>query len=188
MPRQSTINSAARRVRLADFIDSFGNAMVKKCSACNKHGRICKVHVRSGKCSECVRRNQRCDVKVTESEFKRLIAQKEDLRKKIQESRDAQEGAFRVQQKAIEDLRVARAREERLRLEMDLLDRRADEVISVETRDLAEEEQQEGVTLLVPDPDPGFSLSPSTWGAWDGLPLEFWEADPSALVPVTSAG
>jgi hypothetical protein len=89
--------------------------MVKKCSLCDKYSRVYKVHIRSGKCSECLRRGQRCDVKVTQSEFKRLAKEKDKLRRRIQEARDEQEAAIRVYEKALEDLKVARARKERLR-------------------------------------------------------------------------
>jgi tRNA A-37 threonylcarbamoyl transferase component Bud32 len=89
--------------------------MVKKCSTCVKHNRVCKVYVCLGKCSECLRRSQRCDVRVTESEFKRLAAEKEKLRARLKESCEAQNTAMKALEKALEDLRVARAREERLR-------------------------------------------------------------------------
>jgi len=128
--------------------------MVKKCSTCDKHGRVCKVHVRSGKCSECLRRGQRCDVKVTQSEFKRLAEEKNKLRKRIQEARDEQEAAMRIHEKALEDLKVARAREERLRQQMDLVDRRAEEAIAVEERSIEEQEAAEaaeGSELLPSD-------------------------------------
>jgi hypothetical protein len=114
--------------------------MVKKCSTCVKHSRVCKVHVRSGKCSECLRHGQRYDVKVTESEIKRLTAE-EKLRVKIKESRDAQNEGMHIHEKVLKDLRVARAREERLRTQMDLLDRRAEEAIADEERSIEEEER-----------------------------------------------
>ena len=85
VPGKSTL----RRHRLAEFVELFGDTMVKKCDTCSKHGRVCKVHLRSGKCSECLRRGQRCNVRVTESEFKRLAAEKEKLRADIKESRAA---------------------------------------------------------------------------------------------------
>ena len=89
--------------------------MVKKCSTCVKHNCVYKVYIRSGKCSECLRRGQRCNVRVTESEFKRLAVEKEKLRARIKESREAQNAAMKASEKALEDLRVARACEERLR-------------------------------------------------------------------------
>lgn len=159
--------------------------MVKKCATCVKHNRVCRVHVRSGKCSECLRRGQRCNVQVTESEFKRLVDQKAKLRDQIRESREAQETAMKAHERALEDLRVARAREERLRTQMDLIDRRAEEAIAVETRDI---EEQEAAEALLPEDAPdalGFSLSPSTWGAFEGFSLEYWE-DPLLGTPATS--
>lgn len=89
MPKQRSESSTTRRKRLVDFIESVGEVMVRKCSSYTKHGRVCKVHVRSGKCSECLRRGQRCDVRVTESEFERLAEEKERLRARIKESREA---------------------------------------------------------------------------------------------------
>ena len=53
MPPQS---STLRRRCLADFLDRFGEAAIKKCSTCAKHSRVYKVYIRSGKCNECVRR------------------------------------------------------------------------------------------------------------------------------------
>jgi galactokinase len=180
-PQQPVASSTFRRRRLAEFIETFGNVMVKKCSTCAKHNRVCKVHVSSGKCSACHFRNQRCDVRVTQSEFTRLAAEKEKLRKQIKESRDAQDAALKAHERALEELRVARSREERLRQQMDLIDRRADEAIAVESREIEELDQAESSEVLTfgEVPEDGFNLhlSPSTWGAFEGYPLDFW--DPS---------
>jgi uncharacterized protein YdcH (DUF465 family) len=117
--------------------------MVQKCSTCVKHSRVCEAHVRSGKCGECLRRGQGCDVRVTESEFKRLASDKEELRSRIKEAKEAQDTAMKAQEKAWEDLRAARAREERLRQQMYLLDRCAAEAIYVEGRGIEEQEREE---------------------------------------------
>jgi hypothetical protein len=182
MPKASTkapALSTVRRHELADFVDLFGKEMVKKCSTCVKHGRVCRVHVRSGKCGACNRLGQRCDVKVTQSEFRRLAEEKLKLKEQIQESRDKQEEAFRAHEKALEEMRVARAREERLRQQMDLLDRRADEAIAVEEqsiRELEQLEQSEEFDLEgVPSEGLSLQLSPSTWGAFEGFPVDYWE-------------
>jgi hypothetical protein len=86
MPKQPQLSSTIHCHRLYEFVESFSEVIVKKCSTCVKHSRVCKVHVRSGKCSKCLCRRQRCNVKVTELEFKRLAAEKEKLRAKIKES------------------------------------------------------------------------------------------------------
>jgi len=52
---------------------------------------------------------------VTELEFKRLAAKKDKLRARIKESQAAQDVAIKAYKKALEDLRVACARKERLR-------------------------------------------------------------------------
>jgi hypothetical protein len=54
-------------------------------------------------------------VRVTKLEFKRLAAEKEKLRTRIKESYKAQNAAIKALEKALEDLRVARAYKEHLR-------------------------------------------------------------------------
>ena len=179
MPAVRTRNSTTRRLDLADFIDSFGDIMVQKCSSCVQHNRVCKVHLRSGKCNHCNRQNQRCDVKVTQSEFRRLTEEKQKLKRQIDE-------ALSAQADALEALRTARAREERLRQQMDLTDRRAAEAIAVESRALEELDAREGQeTLPLDTPSEGLALqlSPSTWGALEEVPDGFWEntLDPQLL-------
>lgn len=187
MPPRHRESSSLRRHRLYQFIDEFGETMVKKCATCAKHNRVCKVHVRSGKCSECVRRGQACDVKVSESEFRRLVREKEKLRQQLQDSRAAQDAAMKAQEKALEDLRVARAKEERLRRQMDLLDSRAEEAISVEERGIAEQEiEEQSITFDGPPEGLALNLSPSTWGAFEGFSMDYW--DPSGGIPSTSVG
>jgi hypothetical protein len=171
MPAVRTRNSTERRLDLADFIDNFGDTMVQKCSNCAQHNHVCKVHLRSGKCNHCNRKNLRCDVKVTQSEFRRLTEEKQKLRRQIDE-------ALSAQADALEALRTARAREERLRQQMDLTDRRAAEAIAVESRALEELEAAEGQETLVPDTSTeglALQLSPSTWGALEDVPAGFWE-------------
>ena len=134
---RTTSNSTTRRLDLADIIDAFGDTMVRKCSNCAKHNRLCKVHLGSGKCNHCNRKNIDCDVKVTQSEFRRLTEEKQKLRRQIDE-------ALSAQAEALEMLRTARAREERLRKQMNLTDQRAAEAIAVESRALEELESEEG--------------------------------------------
>ena len=52
---------------------------------------------------------------MTKLEFKRLAAEKEKLRVRIEESYKAQNAIIKALEKALEDLRVARAYKERLR-------------------------------------------------------------------------
>jgi hypothetical protein len=179
MPKQPTDSSTARRHRLYEFIESAGEVMVQRCATCVQHNRVCKVHIRSGKCSECVRRGQRCNVRVTESEFQRLLKEKEKLQSRIKETREAQDVAMKAHEKALGDLRTARAREERLRMQMDLLDRRTEEAIAVEERSIEDLEAKEraelGLVLPPVEPTDTIALSPSTWGAIADLPEGFWE-------------
>jgi hypothetical protein len=171
-------SSTLRRHRLAVFLDSFGSIAMKKCSTCAKHGRICKVHIRSGKCNECVRRGQRCDLQVTRSEFDRLIKEKSKLQQGISEAVRAQEEADEALQKALDARRTARAREERLRRQLDLIDSRASDAIAVESEALVEPDQRGGdsAACLCLESGPEFSLSPSTWNALDGLDDSFWDS------------
>jgi DNA-directed RNA polymerase subunit L len=54
-------------------------------------------------------------VRITKLEFKRLAVEKEKLRIRIKESYKAQNAVIRALEKALEDLRVARAYKEQLR-------------------------------------------------------------------------
>lgn len=168
MPKSSTENSTTRRHKLAAFIDDFGETMVKSCSTCRKHKRVCKVHTRSGKCSECLRRGQRCDVRVTQSEWERLKAEKTKLRREIQE-------AYETQERARDELRAAFAKEMRLRQQMDLLDKRAEEAIAVEEANIEELERDEALELEEVPGGLALGLSPQAWSALDGFPASFWE-------------
>jgi hypothetical protein len=177
MPVVHTRNSTTRRLDLADFLDNFGNTMVQKCSSCAMHNPVGKVHIRSGGSNHCDRMNQKCDVKVTQSEFCRLTEEKQKLKRQIDE-------ALSAQAEALEALRTARAREERLRQQMDLTDCRAVEAIAVESRSLEELEAEEAQETLVLDTSVeglALQLSPSTWSVLEDVPLGFWE---NSLDPV----
>jgi hypothetical protein len=84
---------------------------------------------------------------------------------------------MKAYKKALEDLRVARAREERLRSQLDILDCRAEEAIVVEECSIEEQEREELVVLNLEGSSEGLALhlSPSTWSAFEGLPNRFWE-------------
>jgi hypothetical protein len=104
-----------------------------------------------------------------------LLAQKEELCGKLKETRVAQDVAIKAYKKALEDLRVARACEERLRMQMDLLDRRAEDAIAVEEREIEEMETGEVLEPVVEELN-GPLLTLQTWGAFEDLPDDFWVA------------
>jgi len=147
MPKSQPKSSTTRRKQLADFVNSSGDIMVKACSTCVKHGRVCKVHVRSGKCSACRRRGQHCNLQVTHSEWTRLRTEKERLRSALREVADEQANAR-------EALSAAYMKGMRLRREMDLLDEEASEAIAVEERNIEEleaiERQEAAETMEFP--------------------------------------
>lgn len=92
---------------------------------------------------------------------------------------------MKAHEKALNDLRVARAREERLRQQMDLIDQRAEEAIAVEERNIEELEQAEvRETINFSDASGGglaLNLSPATWSALEGFDDDYW--DLPAFVP-----
>ncbi|KAK5109714.1 hypothetical protein LTR85_002283 [Meristemomyces frigidus] len=118
--------------------------------------------------SPCNKRNQQCDAKVTQSEFRRLVAEKEKLRRSIDE-------ALVSQEKALEELRTARAREERLRQQTDWADQRASEAIAVEDRCIQEQEIDELLVLGGQSEGLALNLSPGTRGAMEGSPDGYCE-------------
>lgn len=171
MPKQPPRSSTARRKELVEHIELFGDDMVKACSSCAKHSRRCRIHARSGKCSECLKRNQSCDVKVTQSEFRRLADEKKKLQRGIQEAVAAQESAFAAHEAALEALRIARSREQRLRQQMDLVDARASDAIAVESAALEELD-----LASVPAGDLNLHLSPGTWAELDNQGVDWWDS------------
>ena len=176
MPKQKPSTSTNRRCRLCDFINSFREVIVQKCSTYAQNKRVCKVYIYLGKCSECMRYSQQCNVCVTELEFKRLAAEKEKLRVQIKESRNAQDAAIKAHKKALEELRVQRAREEQLQLQIDLLDCRAKDAIAVKSREIKElkrEEASQTIEFARPSKSLALNLSPSTQSAFEGLPLNY---------------
>jgi hypothetical protein len=79
--------------------------------------------------------------------------------------RDVQEEEFRAHKKALERMHVARAKEEQLRQQIDLLDRQADEAIAVEEQNIQELEQTEASETMAfnsPSKSLALQLSPST--------------------------
>ena len=111
-------------------------------------------------------------MRVTQSKFTQLITEKEKLQAQIKESYKAQNKALKASKKALEELRVACARKEQLRQQIDLLDRRAEEAISVEEQSIAEQELDKG-TITFNSSLEGVVLSPSTQGAFKNLPLKY---------------
>jgi len=55
---------------------------------------------------------------------------------------------MKIYKKALKDLKIARAREERLRQQMDLVDCQAEEAIAVEERSIEEQEAAEAAENL----------------------------------------
>ena len=114
-----------------------------------------------------------------------MLKEKERLQSEIAEARKAQDAADEALQKALEERQIARAREARLRQQMDLLDRRAADAIAVEETCIEELEQEEqGLMDLPLVPSSGdFMLSPSTWGALEGFSDSVWDwPDPGGTV------
>ena len=83
------------------------------------------------------------------------------MQAQIKESHEAQNKALKASKKALEELQIARAREEQLRQQIDLLDCRAEEAISIEERSIAEQELSKG-TITFNSLSEGITLSPST--------------------------
>lgn len=134
-------------------------------------------------------------MKVTKSEFDRLLAERERLQSNIKKAQEAQEEAQRrleeaqrAQQAAYEASRTAFAKEMRLRQQLDLVDKRSDEAVAVELRGIEEQEEEEQAaeaTLDFDEPSYGLSLSPTTWGALDGVDPFDWsllDPDPGGIV------
>ena len=140
MLKHSILTSTVRRRLLADFIDFENSKMMKFCSICRRHSRVCKIHLRFESCNECFRRNQRCDVRVTENEWKKFKTEKFKFCQEIRDALAAQEETRKAENKVASDRRVTLIKEMRLRQQMNLLEERAGEVIVLKKTQIAEEE------------------------------------------------
>ena len=190
MPKEprSKRSSTEDRKQLGSFIQANGEIMPTACSNCRKNGRVCRVHVRSGRCGECnLHGLKTCNIKITASEWSRLSKERAKLLDKIKEARASSELAMEREKAAQEALSreraatsAALAKEERLGKQLELLDRRSDEAISVAEANALEAEIEEGLSSL-PDGEssngPELSLSPFTW--MDGASLD--DLDSSAF-------
>jgi hypothetical protein len=65
-----------------------------------------------------------------------LLAQKEELRRKLKKTYVAQDIAIKAYKKALEDLRVARACKKKLQMQIDLLDYYAEDAIAVKEQEI----------------------------------------------------
>lgn len=146
--------------------------MPTKCSPCKEAGRVCKVHVRSGRCGACnASNNPRCDIQVTASEFRRLAKERTSLKEKMSLHRAELDSARLALEAAHERYSVALAKEGRLLKQIEQNERRADEAISVEERGVAEQEFEEfQAELDLPSFDPfpfddRLLMSPASWEA-----------------------
>ena len=157
-----------RRHDLIFTIENYGVIMVSKCSFCRSHARVCKVHISSGKCSECWKQGSKCDVAVTRNEFSRLVTEKKKLEAQLDEARKEQDAAF-------EAMRAARAKEDRLKKQLSQNEKRAGEVIAVESAALAELDEDPVQPAWPAGPA---ELRPSIWSVMDDLPSDFWENIP----------
>jgi hypothetical protein len=105
-------------------------------------------------------------MRITQLEFTRLAAEKIKLQTQIKETIDAQNTAVKAYKKALEDLHIAQSKEEQLRKQIDLVNRRAEDAIAVKSCKIKEIEQAEGsrVLLFSPVSNKGFNLylSPNT--------------------------
>lgn len=179
-PPSSKRSSTKDRKFLADFILAHGETMPRACANCQKHGRVCKVHIRSGRCGECVSRNsQGCDIKVSSSEWSRLSKERSKLLAQIKDARAASSAALEAERMAREVTSTARSKEERLEKQLALLDKRADEAVSVTEANLFETDAESSLPAGQPSVSE-LSLSPFTWSNGQGMnPDDFFsDVDP----------
>ena len=173
MLKHQIFTSITRRRLLTDFIDFENNKMMKFCSTCRRHFRICKMHFRSESCSECLRRNQKCDVRVTENEWKKLKTEKFKLCQEIRDALAAQEETRKAENKVASDRRVTLIKEMRLRQQMNLLKEKVGEVIFLKKTQIVEEESI--ISFDFEDSVSFLHLSSFIWSALDELSDFFWQ-------------
>ena len=77
-------------------------------------------------------------------------------------------------------MQVAFARKMRLRQQIDFLDKRVEDAVSIKESALAEADQ-EVIDFSQPPEGSALNLSPHTWSALDDLPDGFWDVPVSAV-------
>lgn len=166
--KKASSNSTDRRETLATFIEKHGDVMPRACSECREHRRVCRVHVRSGRCGQCNLHNSKCDIRITENEWKRLGEERRKLIDALETARDETSRAV--------------AKERRLLAQLDLVEQRVDNARAVDAREVAEVELSEA-----PEGQAILALSPFTWSALDGIPDDFFTADPPGYLLADSS-
>ena len=138
MPKAPSVNSTARRLNLAIYIDLYRDVMPVACRNCWVAGLVCRVHVRSGRCNECNRRNLKsCNIRILENEWVLIRQERERLQARLEAIKK-------------EEAEVQKALQENAE--------RAAEAILVEEASISLLEQQEATA----GPSDGLALSPFT--------------------------
>lgn len=140
------------------------------------------MHISSGRCGECAKHSRKdCDVKITEGEWVRLKRTRARLLERQVEAQAATTAAMKKEIEAREATAKAVSTEARLLKELELLEKRGAEMISVGEREAVSE------MFLDDIGDSGMALTPTTWSACDGLTDDMWMTGPDDT-PFTSDG
>ena len=168
--KQKKSSSTVRRHNLGNYVETYGDIMPTKCTPCKEAGRVCRVHVRSGRCGACNNTNNTgCDIQVTASEFRRLVSKRDALKRNLSESNDELESARSALDAAHERFSTALAKVSRLSKELSQNERRAEEAIAVEDRSIREQEVEElSAELDLPSFEPfpfddRLLMDPTSW-------------------------
>ena len=147
--------------------------MMKFCSTCRRYSRACKVHFCSENYNECLRRNQRCDVRAIENEWKKLKIEKFKFRQRICDALVVQKEIYKAEDKAAFKRRVISIKKMRFRQQMNLLKKKADEVIILKEAQIVEENPL--VNFDLENSMSSLHLDLFIWNALDEFSDFFWQ-------------
>ncbi len=148
---------------------------MKPCSYCQQHQRSCRVDIRSGRCAECVRRGRACNVRTTKAEFDKLVAARATLKEQVAV-------AAKAKSDALEAFLSAQAKEDRLRKQLELTEKRGQVAFEEELAEVDELDPPIPLDLPVDDFlwDDRLALSPSAWAGFTDSPLDLVVGNPGA--------
>ncbi len=155
---------------------------MKPCSYCSQHQKSCKVDVRSGRCAECVRRGRACNVRTTKAESDKPVAARSTLKNQGVDAAKARAEARQAELLAHEAAQAAQAKEDRLRKQLELIEKRDHIAFDEELAEVDELDPPipHDLTNDLLAWDDQSVMSPSRWASFVSDDLDFVSESPGA--------
>ena len=155
MPPQRTKRSSNSTVRRRELAQRLSEVAMRPCNNCRRLGKTCLVGVESDRCAECVAQARKCDLAPSPGEWDRIEKERKRVFAQVSETM---------------------AKASRLQKQLESLEKRKQELVERELRNIEELERDEHAAA--PDPnDLLFNVSsdsfvvPEDFGGFDWSPF-----------------